>query len=143
MTVMVTRSERYGKTVLIASTAALTSSANVAELFTLPSTFGDCLVEKFNLQLVSIQTPVAQPEQRSPMWRLVEATTKDAASFDRWSKFSSAALHATFNAPADENRLVAWYQTETLEVSFAAEDTGAGNTSVGQLIAVVRRLRNT
>lgn len=140
MTVLAVRSERVAQTQLVAAVANMDSAVDIAEDFTLPVGFGDCLITEVSVQLVSIQTVVANPELRGPWITLVSTVGVEGFSLSRWTKFNAA---GALQAWAQLERPILWRMEETLQVSAQSEDTGAGDTTDLTILVKVVRLRNT
>lgn len=66
-------SEREGVSTIQGSTQNL-DNTNVAELYTLPIGFGDCVILGGAIRFSGISTAVANPELRRPVLRILGST---------------------------------------------------------------------
>lgn len=139
-TVLAIGSERVGLSTL-SGTVSNIDNVDVNENYQLPPGYGDCMIHGIMFQVSGITTVVANPELRGPVVYIMSTSIVDFIGGMRtWRKVN--ALATALVSQWEMERPVLLRATELLQVQFANEDTGAGDTADVYCALRVLRLRN-
>lgn len=131
--------ERMSYTVLKASFANM--DGDQVNDVTLPTNFGDCVLDWVYLECSQILTMVANPELLGPMVSVVDSglvDIRDTLGVSRWTSPTATSLSAFIQQNWGS---VLWRAAERLYIIFREVDTNASPTADLTVIAGVRRLR--
>jgi hypothetical protein len=141
MPILTVGSDRIFGITILNGTTTEAASIDYSPAYTLPTNFGDCLILGWQINVSALGTPVANPETRGPLFRVLDpgATTVvdicDDAQSIRWRRVAASQLAAS-GAPDTP----ALFRTnETLQILAAFEST-TGTPALNVAIRV-KRLR--